>query len=140
MQKLEITVVVPERIAALVQDYLQNWILVGGNSGFMSHLLINEVENPEQFLPEMEIGIKHPDDEPVKIYSVLESEHKEVLEYLQEYIGPTYFDSEIGEHLYCTSRLSDHLSDGVFWAPIEVVEFIESVKATDCCYFSFQKY
>jgi hypothetical protein len=135
MGKLEITVVVPERIAALVQDYLQNWILVGGNSGFMSHLLINEVETPEQFLCEMEIGIKHPDDEPTKIKDFLESEHKEVLKLLQEYIEPTYIDSEIGEHLYSI----DCISENVFWPPIEVVEFVQSVKATDCSYFRFVK-
>ena len=38
MQKVEITIVVPERIAVLVQNYLQRDILVGGNSGFMFNL------------------------------------------------------------------------------------------------------
>lgn len=135
MQKLEITVLVPERIAALVQFFIQYKVFGDNKNIFLDYLEDNDVENPEQYLPEMEIGIKHPDDEPVKIYSALESEHKEVVEYLKEYIEPTYIDKEIGEHLYSI----DCLSDGVFWPPIEVLEFIESVKVTGCSYFRFQK-
>jgi len=135
MQKLEITVVVPEEIAALVQNYIQYELTGFGVNQFAEYLRKNKVSGPMQYIPEIEIGIKHPDDEPVKIYSALESEHKEVVEYLKEYIEPTYIDKEIGENLYNI----DCLSDGVFWPPIEVLEFIESVKATDCSYFRFQK-
>ncbi len=136
MQKIEITVVVPERILELTQNYLQRVVLGDNMSQFHKFLETWGVFEPEQYLSEIEIGIKHPDDEPVKIYSALESEHKEVVEYLKEYIEPTYIDKEIGEDLYNI----DCLSEGVFWPPIEVLEFIESVKATDCSYFRFIKH
>lgn len=133
MKKVKITLVVPERIAALVQGYIQIETLGKYSPQFLTYLSVHNVLNPDQYLPEMEIGIEHPDDEPVKIKDFLAQEHKEVLEYLQEYIKPTYSDNEIGEHLYSI----DCLSDVVFWPPIEVLELIESVKATDCSYFRF---
>jgi len=67
MQKLEITVVVPERIAALVQIFLQRNAFGDSNNLFHQYLESHGVENPQEFSKEIEIGIKHPDDEPVKI-------------------------------------------------------------------------
>lgn len=135
METVKITLVVPERIAALAQNYVQRELLGDRAYYFAEYLRRHKVSGPMRYLPEMEIGIEHPDDEPVKIMSFLEADHKEVVEYLQEYIEPTYFDKEIGEHLYSV----DCLSETVFWPPIEVIELIDSVKVTDCCYFRFQK-
>jgi hypothetical protein len=135
MEKVKITLVVPERIAALVQNYVQCNLLGDRKDDFLHYLERGRVKNPEQYLPEMEIGIEHPDDEPVKIMSYLAESHKDVLEYLQEYIEPTYSDNKLDEHLYSI----DCLSEGVFWPPIKIVEFHESVKATGCSYFRFIK-
>jgi hypothetical protein len=135
MEKVKITLVVPERIAALVQNYVQVNLLGKGKWDFIEHLDDSDVENPSQYISEIEIGIKHPDDEPVKIMSYLAESHKDVLEYLQEYIEPTYSDNKLDEHLYSI----DCLSEGVFWPPIKIVEFHESVKATGCSYFRFIK-
>jgi len=135
MQKLEITVVVPEEIAVLVQNFLQRNAFGDSNNLFHQYLESHGIENPQDFSKEMEIGIKHPDDEPVKIMSYLAESHKDVLEYLQEYIEPTYSDNKLDEHLYSV----DCLSEGVFWPPIKIVEFHESVKATNCSYFRFIK-
>lgn len=135
MQKVKITLVVPERIAALVQLYIQRELIGTGrnDNDFTDYLTIHDVEDPYQYLSEMGIGIEHPDDEPIKIMSYMAESHKEVLEYLQEYIEPTYKDTVQEEHLYSI----DCLEENVFWPPIEVLDFIESVKATDCSYFRF---
>lgn len=135
MTKVKITLVVPEQIATLVEYYVQYNLCGSGNPDFKDYLEMSDIDEPGEFMSEMEIGIEHPDDEPVKIMSFLEADHKEVIEYLEEYIEPTYFDKEIGEHLYSV----DCLSETVFWPPIEVIELIDSVKVTDCCYFRFQK-
>lgn len=133
MTKVKITLVVPEQIAALVQYFVQHNLCGEGNPDFKDFLKMSGIENVTDLVSEMEIGIEHPDDEPVKIKDYLAQEHKEVLEYLQEYIEPTYSDNELEEHLYSV----DCLSEGVFYPPIEVVEFHESVKATGCSYFRF---
>ena len=132
MEKVKITLVVPERIAALVQIFLQREILVGGNSGLMFNLLINGVENPGQYLSEMEIGIEHPDDEPVKIASYWTKEHIEAKAWIEKNYFPKYNDRILDEDLYGIDLDDDSLTP-----PQYVVDFIESVKATDCSYFRF---
>ena len=136
MEKVKITLVVPERIMELSLNYIQGVFLNDNKEHFHKFLEKWGVFEPEQYTSQMEIGIEHPDDEPVKIKDFLAQEHKEVLEYLQEYIEPTYSDNKLDEHLYSI----DCLSEGIFYPPIEVVEFHESVKATDCSYFRFVNY
>jgi len=133
MQKLEITVVVPEEIAALVQNYVQVNLLGKGKWDFIEHLDDSDVENPEQYIPEMEIGIKHPDDEPVKIMAFARSQNKDVCIWLNNKKCESYLDLVLDENLFSIMCLDEINVD----PPQNVIDFIESVKATDCSYFRF---
>ncbi len=135
MEKVTINIVVPERIMALVQNYLQRIVFGDNKEQFLDFLKTWGVFEPEQYLSEMEIGIIHPDDEEPKILSFDSRQYQDVSEYLSKCVEPTYFDKEIGEHLYSI----DCLEGVVFHPPIKVLDFVESVKFTGCSYFRFLK-
>jgi hypothetical protein len=134
MEKIEITVVVPEQIAALVQHYIQRELLGTSSYNFAEYLRSNKVSGPMQYLSEMEIGIKHPDDEPIKIASYEDSVHKEIRKWIEDNYFPQYKDRILDEDLY-----SIDLDDGSLNPPQQVLDFIASVKATGCSYFRFIK-
>ena len=134
MQKIEITVVVPERILELTQNYLQRIVLGDNMSQFHKFLETWGVFEPEQYTSEMEIGIKHPDDEPVKIASYDDKEHQGTRIWIEDNYFPSYKDKVLDEDLYSTDLDDDSLSP-----PQHVLDFIQSVKATDCSYFRFVK-
>jgi hypothetical protein len=135
MQKLEITVVVPEEIAALVQHYIQFNLCGEGSNSFIDYLCYSDVENPEHYIPEMEIGIKHPDDEPVKIMDYDRSQNKDVCIWLNNKNCQSYLDLVLDENLFSITCL-DEINVN---PPQHVLDFIESVKATGCSYFRFIK-
>lgn len=133
MEKVKISLVVPERIMACVQNYIQVNLLGKGKQEFLEYLDESGVENPEQYLPEMEIGIDHPDDEPVKIQDFLLKEHRDVHRWLFNKKCYSYMDMVLEEHLYSIECVDEINVD----PPQYVLDLIQSVKATDCSYFRF---
>lgn len=133
MQKIKINLLVPERIAALVQHFVQYNLCGEGNPDFKDFLEMSGVENVTDYTSEMEIGIEHPDDEPVKIQDFLRNENKDVHRWLFDKKCYSYFDMVLDEHLYSIDCLDEINVE----PPQYVLYFIESVKATDCSYFRF---
>jgi len=133
MKKIEITVVVPEDIAVLVQFFIQHNLCGEGNPDFKDYLEMSGVENPSQYTSEMEIGIKHPDDEPIKIMDYDRSQNKAVYTWLTNKNCASYIDLVLDENLFSIMCL-DEINVN---PPPHVLDFIQSVKATDCSYFRF---
>lgn len=135
METVKITLVVPERIAALVQLYIQRELIGTGrnDNDFTDYLTIHDVEDPYQYLPEMEIGIEHPDDEPVKVASYWAQEYENVHYWLSNKNCASYMDLVLNEDLFSIMCLDEINVD----PPQYVIDFIQSVKATDCSYFRF---
>lgn len=135
MEKVKITLVVPERIAVLVQNYVQRELLGDRAYNFAEYLRSHKVAGPMQYLPEMEIGIEHPDDvEQLSISNHSEQENIDVFTWLkiQDDIA-SYFDFVTNQNVYSVMCLNEINID----PPQYVIEFIASVKATDCSYFRF---
>ncbi len=132
MQKVKITLVVPERIAVLVQEYVQRELLGTNSYNFAEYLRSHKVSGPVKYLPEMEIGIEHPDD-TVKIQDFWLKEHRDVNRWLLNRKCYSYMDMILEEHLYSIECLDEINVD----PPQYVIDFVESVKATDCSYFRF---
>lgn len=133
MEKVKITLVVPERIAALVQIFLQRNAFGDSNNLFHQYLESHGVENPQDFSKEMEIGIEHPDDEPIKIASYSAQECENVHYWLSNKSCASYMDLVLNEDLFSIMCLDEINVD----PPQYVIDFVESVKATDCSYFRF---
>lgn len=133
MQKVKITLVVPERIAVLVQEYVQRELLGTNSYNFAEYLGSHKVSGPVKYLPEMSIGIEHPDDEPVKIQDFLLKEHRDVHRWLFNKKCYSYMDMVLEEHLYSIECVDEINVD----PPKYVLDLIQSVKATDCSYFRF---
>lgn len=85
MQKIKITLEVPERIAVLVQSYVQRELLGTNSYNFAEYLRSHKVSGPIKYLPEISIGIEHPDDEPVKIDSDYLETHYVISAYIDKY-------------------------------------------------------
>jgi len=133
MKKLEITVLVPEEIAALVQHFIQHNLCGEGNPDFKDYLEMSGIKKPNKYVSEMEIGIKHPDDEPVKITDFDHKKHREISSWLLRRKLYSYMDMVLDEHLYSIDCIDEINVD----PPQIVLDFIESVKATGCSYFMF---
>ena len=133
MQKVKITLVIPERIMACVLHYTQCHLYGDKKQEFLEYLDESGVENPEQYLSKMEIGIEHPDDEPVKIQDFLSTENKKVRDWLYQKRIWSYMDMVLDEHQFSIMCLDEINVD----PPQTVLDFIQSVKATDCSYFRF---
>lgn len=132
MEKVTINLVVPERIMALALHYTQCHLYGDDKQKFLDYLENNEVENPKQYLSEMEIGIIHPYDEPVKIMDFWVKENKEAYEWITKNYFPQYEDKILNEDLFGIELLDEELTP-----PQTVLELIQSVKSTDCSYFRF---
>lgn len=133
MQKIKITLEVPERIAVLVQNYVQRNLLGDRSDDFIHYLNRAEVENLNHILYEISIGIEHPDDEPIKIQDFLLKEHRDVHRWLFNKKCYSYMDMVLEEHLYSIECVDEINVD----PPKYVLDLIQSVKATDCSYFRF---
>lgn len=133
MQKIKITLEVPERIAVLVQNYVQRELLGTNSYFFVEHLKAKDVEDAHEYLSEISVGIEHPDDEPVKIQDFLLKEHRDVHRWLFNKKCYSYMDMVLEEHLYSIECVDEINVD----PPKYVLDLIQSVKATDCSYFRF---
>lgn len=134
MEKVKITLVVPERIATEVEQFLK-YNISGDNDSLDWFLDCGGIDNPKQYLSEMEIGIEHPDDvEQLSISNHSEQNNIDVFTWLkiQDDIA-SYFDFVTNQNVYSVMCLDEINID----PPQYVIDFVESVKATDCSYFRF---
>ena len=83
----------------------------------------------------MGIGIIYSDDEPVKIMDFLAKENKKVRDWLYQKRLWSYMDMVLDEHQFRIECWDEINVD----PPQYVLDFIQSVKATDCSYFRFLK-
>jgi hypothetical protein len=140
MEKVTISLVVPERIAILVQSFLQYNLIGKRKQDFKDFLGMNGVENVSELVSEMEIGIIHPDDEDIiRIKSFGKNDYPLAHEILREFVLPTYFDPELDENLW-SCGVFDKLGVGDDIVNKQLSEMDTILKRDNCSYFRFEKY
>jgi hypothetical protein len=141
MEKVTISLVVPERIAALVQFFVQHNLCGEGNPNFKDYLEMSGVKKPGKYMSEMEIGIIHPDDDDIiRVKSFGKNDYPLAHEVLREFILPTYFDPELDENLWSYDVVFEKLFIDDEKAKSQLLEIKAILDRDNCSYFRFEKH